>query len=62
MFEQAADAIGTDFLSHTFWDQYILFEEDRKRPDNVLKILERIIHIPMSHFVRFFEKYVYDLD
>lgn len=57
VFERAADAIGTDFLANPFWDQYILFEEDRKRPENVLKILERVIRIPLSEFVRFFEKY-----
>jgi pre-mRNA-processing factor 39 len=57
VFERAATAIGSDFNAHTFWDQYIQFEEDRKRPEHVLKILERVIHLPLAHFVRFFEKY-----
>jgi pre-mRNA-processing factor 39 len=56
-FELAASAIGSDFNAHTFWDQYIQFEEDRKRPDNILKILARVITLPLAHFVRFFEKY-----
>jgi pre-mRNA-processing factor 39 len=56
-FEKAAEAIGSDFNAHSFWDQYIQFEEDRKRPENVLKILARVIHLPLAHFVRFFEKF-----
>ncbi|KAJ3012126.1 UNVERIFIED_CONTAM: hypothetical protein HDU68_001358 [Siphonaria sp. JEL0065] len=58
VFERAAQGIGHDFLSHTFWDKYIDFEETRQRNDaNVLAILERVIRIPLHQYARYFEKY-----
>lgn len=56
VFEQAANAIGHDFHSHPFWDMYIQFEQDRRKPDNVFSILERIIRIPLANYVQYFER------
>ncbi|KAK9448291.1 uncharacterized protein V1518DRAFT_418556 [Limtongia smithiae] len=57
LFDTAADFVGLDFLSHTFWDKYIEFEERMERQDLLIKLLERIIHIPMHQYARYFESY-----
>ncbi|KAI9090990.1 putative mRNA splicing protein [Phlyctochytrium arcticum] len=57
LFERAADAIGLDFISHTFWDKYIEYEESKQAHGAVISILERIIHIPLHQYARYFEKY-----
>ncbi|KAJ3332763.1 ribosomal RNA processing protein [Blyttiomyces sp. JEL0837] len=57
IFERASAAVGYDFVSHTFWDKYIQFEETHNHPERALVILERIIRIPLHQYVRFFEKY-----
>ncbi|KAI9332219.1 hypothetical protein BDR26DRAFT_824091 [Obelidium mucronatum] len=57
-FERGAQGVGHDFLSHTFWDKYIDYEETRQQdPAKVLKILERVIRIPLHQYARYFEKY-----
>ncbi|KAJ3220142.1 hypothetical protein HK099_004448 [Clydaea vesicula] len=57
VFQEASLACGKDFLSHTFWDKYIQFEESRKEFGNLLKLLEVLIRIPLHQYVRYFEKY-----
>ncbi|CAG8498727.1 16173_t:CDS:10 [Acaulospora morrowiae] len=57
LFERGASCVGLDFLSHLFWDKYIEFEKSRQAYDKVLKILERIIRIPMHQYARFFDDF-----
>ncbi|KAJ3108350.1 hypothetical protein HDU97_001475 [Phlyctochytrium planicorne] len=57
LLERGANAVGYDFLSHTFWDKYIEFEESKERGDNVMALLNRIIQIPLHQYTRYFERY-----
>jgi pre-mRNA-processing factor 39 len=44
-------------MSHPFWDKYLEFEERVEQPARVFAILDRIIHIPMHQYARYFERY-----
>ena len=64
LFERGTAAVGQDFLSHPIWDAYLQYEQrmsvDDPNPVNVppaLTILDRIIHIPMHQYARYFEAY-----
>ncbi len=57
LLERASESCGYDFLAHPLWDKYIEFEELRGHMDNVQALLERIIHIPLHQYARYFEKY-----
>lgn len=57
LFERGASHVGLDFLSHPFWDKYIEFEERMEAPDRIFMILDRVIHIPMHQYARYFERY-----
>ncbi|CAG8548250.1 7190_t:CDS:10 [Ambispora leptoticha] len=57
LFERGAAYVGLDFLAHIFWDKYLEYEESKEAYDRVLKILERIIRIPMHQYAKFFDKY-----
>ena len=57
LFERAADSVGLDFLAHPFWDKYLEFEERLEAQDRIFAILDRIIHIPMHQYARYFERY-----
>ncbi|KAF2109036.1 pre-mRNA-processing factor 39 [Lophiotrema nucula] len=57
LFERGAHFVGLDFQCHPFWDKYIEFENRVDSLPNVTKIHERIIHIPMYHFSRYFDKF-----
>ncbi|KAJ3013064.1 hypothetical protein HKX48_005933 [Thoreauomyces humboldtii] len=57
LFDRGADQVGQDFLSHPFWDKYIDFEESKQNTAGVVSILERIVHIPLHQYARYFEKY-----
>ncbi|EME79865.1 uncharacterized protein MYCFIDRAFT_189636 [Pseudocercospora fijiensis CIRAD86] len=57
LFERAADSVGLDFLAHPFWDKYLEFEERLDAHDNIFAILDRIIHIPLHQYARYFERY-----
>ncbi|KAJ3296251.1 hypothetical protein HDU79_007147 [Rhizoclosmatium sp. JEL0117] len=58
VFERASQGVGYDFLSHTFWDKYIDYEETRnKDPVKALAILDRVIRIPLHQYSRYFEKF-----
>ena len=50
--------MGMDFLGHIFWDKYIEYEERLEAPENIFKILDRIVHIPLHQYARYFERYV----
>jgi pre-mRNA-processing factor 39 len=57
LFERAASHVGLDFLAHPFWDKYIEYEERQDAHDKVFAILNRVIHIPMHQYARYFEKF-----
>lgn len=57
LFERGANAVGLDFLSHPFWDKYIEFEERHEREDKIFAILERVVHIPMHQYARYFDRF-----
>jgi pre-mRNA-processing factor 39 len=46
-----------DFLAHPFWDKYLEFEERVESSDKIFSILDRVIHIPMHQYARYFERY-----
>lgn len=49
--------MGLDFLAHPFWDKYFEFEERLEAPDKIFPILDRVVHIPMHQYARYFERY-----
>ncbi|KAK7970788.1 hypothetical protein PG988_009861 [Apiospora saccharicola] len=57
LFERAATAVGLDFLAHPFWDKYIEYEERQEAQDKIFAILQRVIHIPMHQYARYFERF-----
>lgn len=57
MFERGASSVGLDFLAHPFWDKYLEFEERMDTQDRIFAVLERVIHIPMHQYARYFERY-----
>ncbi|KAI4867862.1 pre-mRNA-processing factor 39 [Hypoxylon rubiginosum] len=56
LFERAATCVGLDFLAHPFWDKYIEYEERQEAQDKIFAILQRVIHIPMHQYARYFER------
>ncbi|KAI1415925.1 pre-mRNA-processing factor 39 [Hypoxylon sp. FL1857] len=57
LFERAATCVGLDFLSHPFWDKYLEYEERQEAQDKIFAILQRVIHIPMHQYARYFERF-----
>ncbi|KAI5866613.1 pre-mRNA-processing factor 39 [Durotheca rogersii] len=57
LFERAATCVGLDFLAHLFWDKYIEYEERQEAQDKIFAILQRVIHIPMHQYARYFERF-----
>ncbi|KAI1333370.1 pre-mRNA-processing factor 39 [Xylariaceae sp. FL0255] len=57
LFERAATCVGLDFLAHPFWDKYIEYEERQEAHDKIFAILQRVIHIPMHQYARYFERF-----
>ncbi len=49
--------VGLDFLAHPFWDKYLEFEERLEAQDKIFAILDRVVHIPMHQYARYFERY-----
>ena len=49
--------MGLDFLAHPFWDKYLEFEERLEAQDKIFAILDRVVHIPMHQYARYFERY-----
>ncbi|KAL8872190.1 MAG: hypothetical protein Q9174_002133, partial [Haloplaca sp. 1 TL-2023] len=57
LFERGATCVGLDFLAHPFWDKYLEFEERVEAQDKIFAILDRVVHIPMHQYARYFERY-----
>ena len=57
LFERGASCVGLDFLAHPFWDKYLEFEERLEAQDKIFPILDRVVHIPMHQYARYFERY-----
>ncbi|KAI1481700.1 pre-mRNA-processing factor 39 [Daldinia eschscholtzii] len=57
LFERAATSVGLDFLAHPFWDKYIEYEERQEAHDKIFAILQRVIHIPMHQYARYYERF-----
>ena len=57
LFERGAQCVGLDFLAHPFWDKYLEFEERLEAFDKIFAILDRVVHIPMHQYARYFERY-----
>jgi len=57
LFERGANCVGLDFLAHPFWDKYIEFEERLEAYDKIYAILDRVVHIPMHQYARYFERF-----
>ncbi|KAJ4297135.1 hypothetical protein N0V88_004053 [Collariella sp. IMI 366227] len=57
LFDRAASHIGLDFLSHPFWDKYLEYETRQEAQDKIFAILNRVIHIPMHQYARYFERF-----
>ncbi|KAI0164886.1 pre-mRNA-processing factor 39 [Xylariaceae sp. FL1272] len=57
LFDRAAQCVGLDFLAHPFWDKYIEYEERQEAQDRIFAILQRVIHIPMHQYARYFERF-----
>jgi pre-mRNA-processing factor 39 len=57
LFERGAASVGLDFLAHPFWDKYLEFEERIEKQDRIFVVLERIIHVPMHQYARYFERF-----
>lgn len=57
LFERGATCVGLDFLAHPFWDKYIEYEERQEAQDKIFAILQRVVHIPMHQYLRYFERF-----
>ena len=57
LFERGAQFVGLDFLAHPFWDKYLEFEDRVEAQDKIFAILDRVVHIPMHQYARYFERY-----
>ena len=57
LFERGASCVGLDFLAHPFWDKYLEFEERLESYDKIFAVLDRVVHIPMHQYARYFERY-----
>lgn len=57
LFERGATSVGLDFLAHPFWDKYLEFEERLEANEKIFAILDRVVHIPMHQYARYFERY-----
>ncbi|KAI8820429.1 mRNA splicing protein [Fimicolochytrium jonesii] len=57
IFERGAEQVGNDYQSHFFWDKYLEWTESKGDRLAMLKVLERVITIPLHHYAKYFEKY-----
>ncbi|KAI9676267.1 MAG: hypothetical protein M1829_003096 [Trizodia sp. TS-e1964] len=57
LFERGASSVGLDFLAHPFWDKYLEFEERVEAANKIFAILDRVVHIPMHQYARYFERF-----
>jgi pre-mRNA-processing factor 39 len=56
LFELAVIHVGHHFLSHPLWDRYIEFEETQSNTENIFRILDRILRVPLHQYARYFER------
>ena len=57
LFERGSQCVGLDFLAHPFWDKYLEFEERLEASDKIFAVLDRVVHIAMHQYARYFERY-----
>ncbi|BFZ55682.1 hypothetical protein PYCC9005_002723 [Savitreella phatthalungensis] len=57
LFERSLETVGLDFLAHPLWDKYLEYEERVERPENIWRILDRVVHVPLHQYARYFERY-----
>ncbi|KAF2456624.1 pre-mRNA-processing factor 39 [Lineolata rhizophorae] len=57
LFERGVGSVGLDFMSHTFWDKYLEFEERMEATDRIFAVLDRVVHIPLHQSTRYFERH-----
>lgn len=57
LFERGAEFVGSDFQAAPFWDKYIELEERHNETARVVKIHERLTHIPLYTFDRYYQKF-----
>ena len=57
LFERGSQCVGLDFLAHPFWDKYLEFEERLEAPEKIFAVLDRVVHIAMHQYARYFERY-----
>ncbi|EHA58311.1 pre-mRNA-processing factor 39 [Pyricularia oryzae 70-15] len=57
LFERGAACVGLDFMAHPFWNKYLEYEERQEAHENIFKILQRVIHIPMYQYARYYERF-----
>ncbi|KAH3667740.1 hypothetical protein WICMUC_005272 [Wickerhamomyces mucosus] len=57
-FEIGLKFIGNQFLSHTFWDKYLEFEKNEKSSENLMKILLKVIKIPLHQYSRYYQEFL----
>ena len=57
LFERGSQCVGLDFLAHPFWDKYLEFEERLEETAKIFAILDRVVHVAMHQYARYFERY-----
>jgi len=57
IFERAALKIGRNFQAHTFWDRYLQLLEAFSDKDEIYRVLDRIIWIPLQQYPRFYDRF-----
>lgn len=55
--ERGASCIGSHFLAHTFWDNYLEFEKMHGDNDSVAQLLLRIMAIPLHQYAKYFDMF-----
>lgn len=55
--ELGASKIGSHFLAHMFWDQYIQFETLQDNPTRIGQLLVRIMAIPLHQYAKYFDMF-----
>ncbi|KAJ5080079.1 pre-mRNA-processing factor 39 [Anaeramoeba ignava] len=57
LFERAIEAVGTDFFSTNLWNDYIEWEFSQNKPENVTKIYQKVIQIPIQQIEIYWQNY-----
>ncbi|SCV02062.1 LANO_0F14928g1_1 [Lachancea nothofagi CBS 11611] len=56
-FQIARNLVGFQFLSHSFWDKYIEFENEQGQVDHLADIYKVISRIPLHQYSRYYTAY-----